>query len=729
MTAPQRPLAFVGIGVLVGAAGAFALLRSPAGAGSGDSSAPPAVLSSPAPSLSDRALAEVEASPALADALALPTPFARDLALHRLAADADPSTLVQTIHAMAGRGQTAGGRSAAVGIFLQRLVDIDPERALSLATQATPADRDYFLRVVFGSWSEANLEASLNAVHRLTTTHQQQVAGDAILYTWGGLAPERVDEIIAALPAAYRDKGARARLLAREVAEDPMAALEAALAEAAPVDRWKRVASVAGLWAESDPEAAFASAEMITDANARLAFERAVVDRWALRDPAGAVAWISQMRPSSERGRWLLKGLKSLASVDANRALQWARELESTQGHSGYTRAVLSGVADYDATLAVASLDQLSGTRARVQVIPELAVALARQAPDQVLAWVDGLGNHAERKAAYSAAINAISFANPEEALRLLDSGPDGALRDDALHSTITRLADQHPEQAAAFLTRLAPSAQQFDAALQQLASKWARSEPYAALAWAQSLPEVQQRKALPSVLGTLAQHDVLAATDMVATLSGKARGDALRQVALRYAQQQPAQAMAWLGRFEGEAGYFTSVQSVAMAWLQNDPRAAVSAVSSRLEGDQLSNVVPNLMSQWTRQDPAAASAWVDQLPSEIQAQSAQHVVSEWARRDPSSAVRWAADFDGPTRDQVLSMALSNSVSTNPAFAAEGLRWVDDIADAAAREQAAFRIVYGLAQHDVREARAALDRVALSPGHVAQINHYIERQE
>ncbi|MEM9388144.1 MAG: hypothetical protein AAGA68_24030 [Pseudomonadota bacterium] len=667
--------------------------------------------------------------PDLASALAASTPFGRDLALHQLAAQSAPRSLRSGIERMAGTGQSAGGRGAAAGIFLQRLTELSPQEALGQINQAATVDADYFTRIVFGTWAEVDLTAAIEGVRQLQSSPMRQVAGDTIVEVWGALDPSRVDWIISRLPATYQAKSARRRLLARDVATDPAATLGKALATRDRVTRWKQVATIARLWADTDPYAALAQAALIEDANARLAFERAVTDRWAQRDPRAAIAQIAQRRRSSERGQQLMKILRYLTPVDPQGALRWAEELESVQGHSGYTQNVLRELAEHDAQLAADQLARLNTSGSRQQVVSSIAIALARQQPEGVLGWINSLGSSSERSMAFSAAVNTLALTDTSAAITMLEGAPTERIRNEALASTVNRIADQRPEEAAALLALLPEGSQQHTNALQNLASLWARSDPYAALAWAERLPEAQRAQALPQTIGMLAQEDLMAAANLVPTLDGPTRRQALNEVATRYGAKQPAAALSWVQGFAGEPGYDESLSGVLNNWVQTDPRSAMLALD-RIEASQTAKLAPQLMGQWARSAPPAASRWVNRLPDTARSGSARAVASAWAQSDVQQAISWATDLSRDSgRDQAIGAALQVGMSLQPDFVNEAIDWLREIEDPAQRESTTTNIIRRLARQDPTSARAQLERVNLSPERRNQLINQIEAYE
>ncbi|MEM9384497.1 MAG: hypothetical protein AAGA68_05505 [Pseudomonadota bacterium] len=685
----------------------------------------------PGQNLSSRALARVDAqtAPALSSALALPTAFARDLALHRLAQESDADALAQMIGAVAGTGRSSGGRSAAAGIFLQRLVGLAPERALQIAVDAMPIDTEYFLSVVFSSWAENDLEAALAAVAGLPSRQAQQIAGDAILYAWGRVDDERLAAIVDRLPSTYQSRQARNRVLGRQVAEDPTAALEAALAVGDRVTRWQQVAAVGQLWASRDPAAALASAETITDANARLAFERAVISRWANTDPHAAIATVSRLRPGRERGQWLSSILGKLAKQDAGAALEWAAQLQAVHGHPGYAQVTLRTIAEYDAALAAANLDRLPNAQDRRSVLPSLAVAFARQQPETVMSWVNSLDNNSERQTAYAAAVNAIALSDPLAALQLLQTAPNAAMRDEALAGAVRVVAERNPQGAAMLLDAAPAGSLQHRQAVQTLAYQWAVAEPYAALAWARELDDGARREAIGSVLGTLAQRDLFAATELLGTLSGADRHHALQGVAQRYASQRPQQMLQWLEAYEGEPGYDDALRNAISTWMRNDPNAAFDAVLRQFEATALQDLAPSMMMSWSQRDPASAAAAIERMPETLQASTASTVASMWAQQDSRSALRWADGLDREAgRDQAIASVLTSGRTFAGAMGEEAFDWVEEIDDVEQRQMTAYNVLSKIARDDPQLALANLDRVPLPPRQRALLVQRIEDQ-
>ena len=79
-----------------------------------------------------------------------------------------------------------------------------------------------------------------------------------------------------------------------------------------------------------------------------------------------------------------------------------------------------------------------------------------------------------------------------------------------------------------------------------------------------------------------------------------------------------------------------------------------VAGAAERKHVRELSARVANLTSNWAGRDPAAAAAWVGQLPAgESQTTAAENLVLAWGRHDLPAAQAWVEQLPpGPARDK-----------------------------------------------------------------------------
>jgi hypothetical protein len=124
---------------------------------------------------------------------------------------------------------------------------------------------------------------------------------------------------------------------------------------------------------------------------------------------------------------------------------------------------------------------------------------------------------------------------------------------------------------------------------------RWAQSDPKAALAWAQQLPEGPAKdRALRDIIGTAwALRDPKAAVEFASTLpSGGSRDVVMSDIARRWAGTDPLSASQWLAALPDDqtnpGQRYRLIEDVARGWLQSDPaKAAAWLATTSLPADR----------------------------------------------------------------------------------------------------------------------------------------------
>ncbi len=439
------------------------------------------------------------------------------------------------------------------------------------------------------------------------------------------------------------------------------------------------------------------------------AFMDAFVERWLVVDPAGAVAGIRELEkkmvmPGSQ---WAGAGefLSALARTHSEMVLGSLPEkaVWDPFDHSLFT--AFAELAKREPAAARSYLERFADPQQRKSAEIAIAQGVAENDPVAAVALARTLDSQAVFDAALAAAkgrgagavrdvlmANAKKFpvgnALPELALRDPDEDWEALAGDvpdetrGVLVQTVTEAGRLTPEELArriAGLDRFPPNLRNLMGGM--LVGAWAEEDPRAASEWALAHAKADDSEAPESQRVNAAFYqwlraDEAAALDWCTHLPGSPLRDNISNGA--------AASLARAGKIDE-----------ALAILGPHPGAkssdAIAAIAeSRAEGD-----------------PAAAAAWIDSLPPEIETTGAvNEIVEKWAARDLASAAKWVESQPvGARRDAALQAYTRTAAELDPAAAGE---WAATIADPKARAKAAEFVFGKMNRRDPAAARAWL---------------------
>lgn len=232
--------------------------------------------------------------------------------------------------------------------------------------------------------------------------------------------------------------------------------------------------------------------------------------------------------------------------------------------------------------------------------------------------------------------------------------------------------------------------------------------------------------------------------------LGGATFTSAYFSVALNWAAQDPAAALAWAQAQRQVPFGLSPVNGAVLGWWKKDPAGAeaftLAQLGTPLGKELISSMVSQMASQdrakataWVSQlpdkdlrnqgytmlasqfsfsDPEAAAAWAVTLPAEAVPGAVGTVASMWARSDPAGAARWMEGLSGSARDNALSSYSSTTAETDPATATA---WAAAIGDEAKRTKALQRTTRQWLERDPAAARAWIEGSSLGDEEKARL--------
>ena len=272
-----------------------------------------------------------------------------------------------------------------------------------------------------------------------------------------------------------------------------------------------------GQWAETDGRAALAYAEEKVGGSSpfNMGVSTAVLGSWAHSDPEGAWKWFQTERKDDGNNQTRMMAVSALFSGMAAANLDTALARVSTLDDETRNLALngIAGSATDDAgrqrLLAKAvSLPPEQRTQIQRTVVGQWAMADA----DAAVKWIRSLPIE-EQKGAHDSAANLMMMMNPTLGSSLMLEGAEEKERPQIYDHVVMLWAGQDPRAAAEWLTQQ-PQGPELDGARRTFAMIVSQRDPAAAMDWAKSVQNADQRvESIEQVFNNWRGKDPAAAT------------------------------------------------------------------------------------------------------------------------------------------------------------------------------------------------------------------------
>jgi len=352
-------------------------------------------------------------------------------------------------------------------------------------------------------------------------------------------------------------------------------------------------------------------------------------------------------------------------------------------------RAVFHAWARLDLEAALTRAEQLSPSQRRhaggVMLLSRHDLSAARQ---QRIAERLGIESVLHQVAARQS-VDAMHDDPQGEWQRLVAEAP-GPLRQHRLAAVLQAWAAQDPLAALNAVQSLSEVATR-RMLLQQVVNTWGEQDPRAAVDWAMAQPPSGQRgQYLGTALRALARSDPRGAFDLALAQPAPDRDGVVGNVLGEWASADPAAAAAALARLPGEAVNHSALSQVAMHFVRQDPAGAAAWLVT-LEERQATLAASMVFSMLGRQSPQDAAPLVDDLPGPLRRQASQSLVQSWAAQDPAAAARWVDTMADPAARSEAGRALTRQWAQYDVPAA--LRYAEGISDRGERDAALLGVL------------------------------------
>jgi hypothetical protein len=210
------------------------------------------------------------------------------------------------------------------------------------------------------------------------------------------------------------------------------------------------------------------------------------------------------------------------------------------------------------------------------------------------------------------------------------------------------------------------------------IASEWARQDPAAALAWADSLT-TGKAAAMSAVVGEVAKTDPRKAAEMLGKMDPADRAGAYASVATQYGALDFGEAQTWIRGLPADEQ--AAALASAIGGLSNkDPAAAAKQVASMAAGDAKDRLISDVVEDLARNDPQAAADFIKEQDSEqAQRDAMRQLMPAMIGKNPIAALAFVNSYQpGPVRD---SAAQSYVWSNNTGAPADLIKVAETITD------------------------------------------------
>ncbi len=210
------------------------------------------------------------------------------------------------------------------------------------------------------------------------------------------------------------------------------------------------------------------------------------------------------------------------------------------------------------------------------------------------------------------------------------------------------------------------------------IASEWARQDPAAALAWANSLTN-GKGQAMSAVVSEVAKTDPKKAAEMLASMDPADRPGAYRSVAAQYGALDFSSAQSWIHTLPAE-DQAAALASAIGGLSGTDPAKAALELKSMEAGDSKDRAVEVVVGDLAKKDPQAAAEFLKSQASENALRGGMRpLMQQWAVQNPAAALAFINSYDaGPVRD---SAAQSYVWSNNTSKPSEIIKVAESITD------------------------------------------------
>ena len=325
------------------------------------------------------------------------------------------------------------------------------------------------------------------------------------------------------------------------------------------------------------------------------------------------------------------------------------------------------------------------GSIGRMEALLDFVKELGSDEVELAIAEVSGMARGGDMFMSMGLLMSRYAEIDPEKALEYVGTR-DRMTRGWGTSSILRTWASKDPKAAADHLAKTMASEGTDDWMMRRTASsvatEWAKQDTNAALAWAKGLPDEVKGDALSNIIEQITTDDPLRAAEVAMSFEGEQQERSFRTIADQWSRKEPEQAVKWAEGLtvEGRVGV---MEEALENWVREDPESTV-AYLDKMDSSERDSIMKEVVEQWARTGGEAtvdAANWVaSQDDGKGKVDATGEVVGQWMRSDPEAASEWlGAQPVGDARDRgVTALLRDRSVREDPSTA---VAWADTISN------------------------------------------------
>ena len=223
----------------------------------------------------------------------------------------------------------------------------------------------------------------------------------------------------------------------------------------------------------------------------------------------------------------------------------------------------------------------------------------------------------------------------------------------------------------------------------EQVVEKWAETDPFGALDFAQSetISGTDKSRLIRELVESAADKDMSAAVQMTELIEDrKTRLESTARVAGAYFKENPAAAQAWAESLPDEEARRKALEQVSLGISKEDPQQAAEYAISQFDGEVPWEAARRIAEDLGRDDPATGIDFVNQISNDKSRKIAfAEVMDEWTKRDPVEAANLLNQLPQSEEIDWAVAAFARRVAEEDSAVA--LDWASSIIDEGTRKK------------------------------------------
>lgn len=252
------------------------------------------------------------------------------------------------------------------------------------------------------------------------------------------------------------------------------------------------------------------------------------------------------------------------------------------------------------------------GNREKESLINEVFIQWAESDPKSALSAVSQ-AKHGNQSTYINSIMSELAKKDGEHAV-LVAQGFSEQLGNEIVDTAISEWASYDPQAATQYIEKNGLTKNQ--SLLNKVAQRYGRKSPREAMQWAETL------NASLTVFKNISRSLIKSSPEAAqlyldSTTNQQAKNAMLSAIVYEKSRYNSEEANIWLNQYSDAPRFKDAQQTVFYNWSRQNPKQAAQALLYVTDNAQLTNLVPNIASQWYKKDAQATQSWLKQLDNQ----------------------------------------------------------------------------------------------------------------